>query len=55
MKIGDLVRHVGDGDFGLILDTEDSDFPYLVWWFTGEDIGLCLMTERALEVISEGR
>jgi hypothetical protein len=57
MKLGDLVRHIGDGDHGIILDTEgNSLFPYLVWWFiTEDDDGICWMVGNAMEVISESR
>ena len=53
MKAGDLVRHTGDGDLGLILSIEEgSDFPYLVLWLSDPP---CLMTDMALELISESR
>jgi len=53
VKVGDLVRHVGDGDLGFILSVEEgSEFPYLVRWLNDPS---CLMTGKALELISENQ
>tara|TARA_A100001391_G_C4994342_1_gene258996 strand:- start:643 stop:804 length:162 start_codon:yes stop_codon:yes gene_type:complete len=32
MKVGDLVKHVNDGDIGLVVECDDDFYSYKVTW-----------------------
>ena len=51
MKVGDLVRWWGEGDFGMIIEIQ-SDGAYLVQFFSGLQVPC---TESEIGVISESR
>ena len=51
MKIGDLVRYLGDGSIGLITDI-DEDGYYYVQFVSGQ---VCECVYSELRVISESR
>ena len=52
MKVGDLVRCVIEGDYGIVVaDQENNDGLYLIFFINGPD-DYC--DEEDVEVISEG-
>ena len=51
MKIGDLVRYLGDGDMGLITHVDENGM-YHVQFVSGET---CECVYSELEVINENR
>ena len=32
MKVGDLVKHINDGEIGLVIDCDDEFYSYKVTW-----------------------
>ena len=53
MKVGDLIRYTGSGDwFGMIGIIWNRN-PY--WWFVHLSDGTFIVTKEYLEVISESR
>ena len=32
MKVGDLVKHINDGDIGLVVECDDEFYSYKVTW-----------------------
>ena len=32
MKVGDLVKHINDGDIGLVVECDDDFYSYKVTW-----------------------
>ena len=39
MKVGDLVKHIDDGDIGLVVECDDYFYSYKVTWISWSTTG----------------
>ena len=39
MKVGDLVKHINDGDIGLVVECDDDFYSYKVTWIRWSTTG----------------